>query len=306
MNVDYCLANANTDKYPALFAPDITAKLKCLRDRYKDQETHRFGYETVLNAEDNSCDIAFRIDTGKEPVGNIYLEFDHEVYESAAEGGELTPCVFLDATCLKPKHNAEEISAFFDVDLTGLVGADKAKRFKEPLLALAEKLHGKCTSLFQVGSMDSRMPSDSLRVYTERMTVKSAMALLDGLSWPGDRELAGSILSEMKAYAFGGSFIISFDLFADHTISEKTRIEFHVPQTEPEQLDDFLACLTERGHCVPGKADALREWVKERPVYSTNFKNDIAHFKYTIESGRVKTVKAYLRQSDDLRICPAW
>lgn len=301
----YYLEHANTDKYPALFAPDFIEKSKLLREKYKDQETHQLGYETVLNDMDNSCDIAFRIDTGGALVKNTWLEFDCEVYAASGDEGELTPCVFLDATCLKPKRDAEELSSFFDADLTKLAGADKAKRFREPLLSLADKLQGKCSSLFQVGSMDSRIPSDSLRVYTESMSTESALALLDELSWPGDRSLAGCILYDMRPYASGGSFIISFDLFADQTISEKIGMEFHVPQSGSESFDSFLACLIEKGHCTAAKAQALKDWISERPVWGTNLQNDIAHFKYTIASGRVKTVKAYIRQSDEFNI-PAY
>lgn len=302
MNVEYYFSHVNSEKFPALFPPDFIEKSQLLRERYKDQETHRVGYETVLTDTDNSCDIAFLIDTGGELAGNIYMEFDHEVYEAAVEDGELTPCVFLDATCLRPERNAEELSPFFKVDLAGLVGADKACRFREPLLALADKLSGMCSSLFQVGSMDSRMPSDSLRVYIICMNAKKALSLLDKLSWPGDRALAVRILSDMEAYALGGRFIISFDLFADQTISEKIGMEFLIDQSGTERLDDFLDCLCKKGHCVPGKADALKDWVRERPVWKTDLQHDIAHFKYTIASGRIKTVKAYLRQSDDLGI----
>lgn len=302
MKVDQYFANLNAEKYPALFAPDFIEGSKYLRDRYKDQDTHQLGYETVLNVSDNSCDIAFRVDNGGELSGNTWLEFDREVYEGAAVGKELTPCVFLDASCLRPKRKAEELTPFFDADLAGLVGTDKAKRFKEPLLALAEKLSGKCRSLFQVGSMDSRMPSDSLRVYTKSMTAKDAAALLDELSWPGDKALASAVLSDMEPYAYGGRFTLSFDLYPDNSISEKAGIEFHVPQTGPESLDAFLACLTERGHCVPAKAQALKDWIREKPVYASKLQNDIAHFKFTIAAGRIKTVKAYIRQSDEFGI----
>ena len=157
MDVTYCLENAQMEQFPAIFSGACVEGAGRLKELYPRQETHQVIYETVLTEPEATCDISFRVDTGEKPVQDYWLEFDYAVY--AAEDGATTPCKFLDASCLKPKRDPEAVQHFLEQDLVELVGQEKAALLAAPLLDLADKLRGKCSGLFQVGSMDSRTAS---------------------------------------------------------------------------------------------------------------------------------------------------
>jgi hypothetical protein len=63
---------------------------------------------SFLTEAETTCDISFRVDTGMNPVGDYWLEFDYAVYASEDEA-VLTPCKFLDASCLKPNRDEERV-----------------------------------------------------------------------------------------------------------------------------------------------------------------------------------------------------
>ena len=297
MNTKYCFENAEMYKYPAVFSGACIDSSERLKEQYGEQETHQVIYETVLTQPESTGDISFRVDTGKKPVGDYWLEFDYAVYASEDEA-VLTPCKFLDASCLKSNRDPEEVLFFLEQDLKELIGQDKAALLEQPLLDLADKLAGKCSALFQVGSMDSRKASESLRIYTRPMKPDKVFALLESLSWTGDPQPARRVMDGMTQYAAGGGFTLSFDLFRDH-ISEKVGIEFHPLQNKPEKLKSLLTCLMYDWGCFPAKCDAMMDWYLAKPIPETMLQNDICHIKFTIDEGEVCTVKAYLRQIDE-------
>lgn len=300
MNAGYFFENSERHKYPALFSRECVESASRLRERYCEQETHQFGYETVLTEPETMCDISFRVDTGKKPVSDYWLEFDYEAYASEDESA-LTPCMFMDASCLKPNGDPETVRQFLTQDFVSLVGPNKAALLATPLRDLVGKLDGRCKSLFQVGSMDSRMPTKSVRIYTQPMRVEDILALLLSLCWKGDPEPAQRVMGEMLPYAHGGRFTLSFDLYPD-CISEKIGIEFHPRQNKPQSVKPLLDCLVEGWGCLPGKCDALMDWILARPIPETMLQNDICHIKFTLEGGEVRTVKAYLRLCDEARV----
>ena len=296
MDVTYCLENAQMEQFPAIFSGACVEGAGRLKELYPRQETHQVIYETVLTEPEATCDISFRVDTGEKPVQDYWLEFDYAVY--AAEDGATTPCKFLDASCLKPKRDPEAVQHFLEQDLVELVGQEKAALLAAPLLDLADKLRGKCSGLFQVGSMDSRTASSSVRIYTQPMKADDTLALLEDLSWAGDPEPARRMMEEASPYAPTWGFTLSFDLFADH-ISERIGIEFHPLQAKPEKVRPLLDKLVGVWDCLPQKCDAVMEWMLAKPIPETMLQNDISHIKFNLEGGAVRTVKAYLRQSDE-------
>ena len=299
MNTSYFLENAELQTYPALFSGECIERTARLKEQYREQETHQAIYETILTEPEATCDISFRVDTGKKPVANYWLEFDYAVFASQGEGA-LVPCKFLDASCLKPNGNPEDVRTFLDQDFADLVGKDKAARLKPALIELADKLDGKCSALFQVGSMDSRVPTESARIYTQPMKLDDTLALLSSLSWIGDPEAARHVMQGVSPFAPARGFTLSFDLFPD-CISEKIGIEFHPLQNRPERLEPLLAHLADEWGCLPQKCDALMDWFLARPIPETLLQNDICHIKFTLDGGEVRTVKAYLRQIDEAR-----
>ena len=100
MNTRCYYENAELQKYPAVFSSECVDRSERLKEQYGEQETHEVICETVLTETEATCDISFRVDTGKKPVENYWLEFDYAVYSSGDETA-LTPCKFLDASCLK-------------------------------------------------------------------------------------------------------------------------------------------------------------------------------------------------------------
>jgi pyrroloquinoline quinone biosynthesis protein E len=148
--------------------------------------------------------------------------------------------------------------------------------------------------------MDSRAASESVRIYTQPMKRDDTLALLSSLSWTGDPEAACRAMEAMSPYAPTRGFTLSFDLFADR-ISEKVGIEFHPLQAKPQQVKPLLACLVDEWGCLPQKCDAIMDWFLAKPIPKTMLQNDICHIKFTIGGGAVRTVKAYLRQSDEAR-----
>ena len=120
MNTKYCFENAEMYKYPAVFSGACIDSSERLKEQYGEQETHQVIYETVLTQPESTCDISFRVDTGKKPVGDYWLEFDYAVYASEDEA-VLTPCKFLDASCLKSNRDPEEVLFFLEQDLKELI-----------------------------------------------------------------------------------------------------------------------------------------------------------------------------------------
>ena len=130
MNTSYFLEHAELSAHPALFSDACIDRTERLKGRYREQETHQVIYETVLTEPEDRCDISFRVDTGKKPVANYWLEFDYAVYASEG-GGALVPCTFLDASCLKPNGDPENIKTFLEQGFAELVGKDKAARLEQ-------------------------------------------------------------------------------------------------------------------------------------------------------------------------------
>ena len=299
MKAGYFFDNAELHAFPALFSRECMESACRLQERYCEQETHQVIYETALIDPKATCDISLRVDTGKKPVENYWLEFDYAVYASE-NNAEFAPCTFLDASCLKPKRDSEAVRQFLEQDFAELVGQEKSALLAPALLDLADKLDGKCPALFQVGSMDSRTPTESVRIYTLPMKLENILALLASLSWTGDAELAQRVMDAMLPYVSGGGFTLSFDLFPEG-ISEKIGLEFHPLQSRPEKLAPLLGQLVDGWGCLPEKCDALMDWILARPIPETMLLNDICHIKFTIDEGAVRTVKGYLRQSDEAR-----
>jgi pyrroloquinoline quinone biosynthesis protein E len=149
--------------------------------------------------------------------------------------------------------------------------------------------------------MDSRLASESVRIYTQPMKPENVLLLLSSLSWTGDSQPAQRVMEEMSAYASMGRFTLSFDLFPDR-ISEKIGIEFYPRQYRPKTLEPLLRSLVDGWDCLPEKCDALMDWYLEKPIPETRLQTDICHIKFTIEGGEVHTVKAYMRQLDERRV----
>ena len=304
MKAGYVFENAELHAYPALFSCECIERSNRLKEECRDQETHQVIFETVLTEPESTCDISFRVDTGETPVADCWLEYDYATY-GAEDGGVLAPCKFLDASCLKPKGDPEKVKHFLERDLVDLVGQEKAALLSAPLLDVVDKLAGSCSALFQVGTMDSRMPTQSVRVYTRPMKAKSVLVLLSSLSWAGDPKGAQLVMDEMSPYVTGGGFTLSFDLFSDG-ISEKIGIEFHPLHHGPKRVKALLDLLVGKWDCLPEKCDAVMDWVLAKPIPETMLQNDISHIKFTLGDGAVRTVKAYLRQSDEASVIASY
>ena len=281
---------------PVFFSEDTVGKIRRIEEAYAGQDFAQVIYEVVLNDPVGTVDVSGRIDTAEDAAKNYWLEYDYGVY---AGNGPLTPCVFLDASCLGPEKDEETAGIFYELDLPRLIGAEKAAALAPAVKGLVKKLSGKCPSLFQVGSMDSREPSDSVRIYTEDMSKENAAALLEELSWPGDTAAPYALTEELQSFTESGGFTVSFDLFCDH-ISEKIGVEFKPSLTDREEAEVFFKYLVRAGYCLPEKAEGLMAWITERFGENSSVINDISHIKFSIEQEKVISVKAYLRQTNGL------
>lgn len=284
--------------YPFLFSRECVQALDAVEKVYGSTLSHQVIFEVHLNDDSRTTDFSFCVDEPDgSPVHDRWLEFDYETY---AGPESLIPCVFLDASAL---GNPEGSEYFCGTALPGLTGAEKADIIVPALknLCSCPEIKG---GLFQVGSMDSRKPSDSVRIYTNDLDSEQVISVLEFMNWPGDSNKLSAWLGEWSQFAAKGLYNLSFDLFSDR-ISEKIGIEFQPRTKLPKTMDTITDYLMEKGFCRQDKAESLCGWVRELPLGAPYIQNDVSHIKFTIEQGQPSVVKAYLRQSDELKLTNA-
>ena len=283
------LQNADLHNFPVLIGEDCIRELARMQVRCGEVRAPQAIYEVQLGEAPKTADFSYKVESGRADVKDHWYEYDFEEY---AEGGAFRPCVFSDASCLVPGADGEAVQYFYETELPDLVGAEKATLITPALQRLITLLDGKCESLFQVGTMDSRKPSESVRIYTESMSGENVLLLLQELGWTGNPAAADSVMQAVGQFTQG--FMLSFDLFPDH-ISRKIGIEFQPPTVYPEAQKMLFALLTEKGWCQPEKQAPLFRWITEPPIAAFMMQKDISHIKFSIDGDAV-SAKAYLRQ----------
>ena len=100
-------------RYPALFDDEALNRLQNVRRAFGDQVSEEVILEVRLSDHSKTCDYSFRVDTGKKPVKEYWLELDSD----ACAAADIAPCYFIDASALKPD---QEAVGFYETALPAL------------------------------------------------------------------------------------------------------------------------------------------------------------------------------------------
>ena len=274
--------------YPQLFDMEGMHKLDNVEKVYGHLETEETILEICLSGGEKSCDYSIRIDTDSPSVREYWYELD----AGACISREIAPCYFIDASSVKP---GQDNNGFYDGPLTKLAGEKRVKALLPRLDKCVEKLENRCEGLFQIGAMEGRGQSESLRIFTMDIDKGNLVEYLQEIGWEGDIPALKKNLTKWEPYSITRKFILDFDIY-DSSVSGKIGINFGTSYYYPESVERLLSLLEEEGLCLPEKKEDVLRFIQAFPSYSPFIQNDISHFKIPFENGRAFMAKAYLRQ----------
>ena len=286
-SVETCINYFYRNKYPNLFDAECYQRLQNVFNQFGNLATHETILEVVLSNNEKSCDYSIRLD-GDDLTKEYWLELDFE----ACRENPIQPCYFIDATNIKSAADIEETCAKI---LPKIAPVETIQAVRQNLQKVFELF--KDVGFYQIGSMSSRKPSNSLRIF---LNDASRSFIIENLSkiWRGDLLVLENLLTKFEKYSDGRKFIIDFDIFAD-SISEKIGVNFGTVNKTTSTIKKFLEFLRTENLCTVEKMHDVLKFIDEFPQYSPYVQNDISHFKFAFESGKVSKAKAYLRQGDD-------
>jgi hypothetical protein len=276
--------------YDHLFDPQCLRELANVEQVYGDVVASESIMEVVLSEEELGGDYSFCVKTEDELVTEYWVELDAGSYRS----NQMRPCCFIDASSVVAGKDNER---FYETALVRLAGEERVRRLLPMLRRLVEKLHGRGESLFQLGAMNGRGLEDRLRVFTNDMTKEQLLSFLKELSYPGDLAVVQQYLDVWEPFSDKGMFIVDFDIL-EEGISEKIGINFGTRKKDHKTIEAWLTYLEQDHLCLPSKKEDVLSWAKAFPQHTPWIQNDISHFKFAFQDGRLQKAKAYLRQND--------
>lgn len=288
MKVKDCLEYFNKTSYPYLFDKEGLLKLDNVKKVYGNLETEETILEISLSEEKRDCDYSIRINTDSILVKEYWYELDAEICNSH----EMQPCYFIDASSVRPN---QDNTIFYQNALIKMAGADRIEKRKDKLEQCVKALDGKCQGLFQLGVMESRGQTESLRVFTQAMKKEDFIAYLQEIGWNGDKIALEQWLKELEPYCGGKKFILDFDIESTG-ISEKIGINFGTIRSNSKTVRKWLSFLEEKNLCLSEKREDILRFIETFPSHTPFLQNDISHFKLPFQQGKITKAKAYLRQ----------
>ena len=150
----------------------------------------------------------------------------------------------------------------------------------------------------QAGVLPGR-PRRAVRLVVHRIDPSELPGLLDRLRWPGSADTVRSVTVATGDLTAPGA-VLSLDVSA-RGISRRLGLELFrpVPQSPIDRAGwrPMIERLTDRGWCVPAKAEGLRAWPRAERVLGRHgayrIYQYINHVKAVVEHGRV-AAKAYV------------
>lgn len=274
--------------YPNLFGRECVRQLENIEAVYGEKESEETILEVVLGQEERNCDYSIKIDTGKNEVKDYWYEMDYGSYA----GRGIIPCFFIDASGVQPE---KDNSLFYQNVLPKLAGVERAEKLKIMLAECVEKLAGKCDALFQLGVMNGRGQTDSIRLFTDDMKKEKLVEYLKDVGWGGDTDSLTEFLTELEPFSDRRMFILDFDVYKDG-ISEKIGINMGLKGQQRKIVEEWLDYLVRNDLCLLAKRKDVLKWIEEYPAHTPFIRNDISHFKFAFQGKNVLAAKAYLRQ----------
>ncbi len=289
----------NMERYEHLFDEECLRRIQCINEEYGQTESHTVILEVNLAKEACTCDFSIYIDNPLEPFPETWLEFDYA--RCAAKDKE--PCFFKEVSNL---YEGDNEAYLYRQQLPDMMGKELAEKLTPMLKKCLAAMKDLDTPPYNVGAMNGRGELSSLRLFTEFMTRKAIIELLRRLSWKGDTEALDQCLARLESYG-RKKFIIDFDVYEDH-ISDKISISVETADKKEKSVIRILDYLEQKGLCLPGKKEDVIRFIRVFPFPKPFMRNDISHFKFSFEGGKVTGAKVYLRQGDlyTLKTYRAW
>lgn len=255
------------------------------------QPVHEIIIETELQNENISADLSVRFDIDDKdiPVKEYWLEMDYNNGFSVDD-----PCKFIDASFITPKGCSDEN---YEKIIRKFAGDNRADTLRETLKSVSAALDGKCSGLYQLGTMDSRGQLEGLRIFTDGMSKNDLADYLAGLDWKGDIGKLVKVISAFEECAVKGKFILDHDISADG-ISDKIGINFGIRYASGDCADKAMETLAGMGMCCPSKRNGVIGWLDTPPYYEPFMQNSLSHFKIAFSGDSITSAKVYLQIND--------
>ncbi len=278
------------EKYPSLFDGECYERLLNVEHAFGDIKTNEGIMEICLSKEEKACDYSIRVEVENSAlVKEYWYELDSEA--CAEKQKEIPACYFVDASKVIPGKDNQE---FYDKVLVRMAGRKRVDNLKDMIDTCVDALEKYNATIFQLGAMNGRGETDSVRLFTGNMKAEDIVSYLKELSWKGDANVLAAFLQKWEKCSERKRFILDFDIFSDH-ISEKIGINFGPKEKDPKTTETFLNALMEEGLCLPEKKEDVLRFTNCFPNHTPFIQNDISHFKFPIIGDKVLLAKAYLR-----------
>ncbi|MBE6095293.1 MAG: radical SAM protein [Schwartzia succinivorans] len=290
MLVKECLDYLGQKTYENLFDDGCRRGWENVRQQFGDKETSEIILAVCLSKEEKGCGYSIRLDR-KTPFGNeLWLELDDE----ACSAMPIRPCFFFDVSRVE---NVSSLSEMCDSMLSEIVSPETLEAVRPVLLRCAEIVFSRGQRILQVGSMQGRGMTGSLRLFLDDMERDDVLSCLGDFGWDGDVSALDTLLCRLEPYSERRRFIVDFDV-CPQGVSRKIGINFGSPNKHTATISRLLEFLKGMGLCVDGKRQDVLRFVDEFPQFSPYIQNDISHFKLAFQDGCVTAAKAYLRQGN--------
>ena len=288
MMVTKYLENFRTLSCTELFSEECLDALKFIQNKYGQVEANHVIYEINLNNPVRTLDFSYRVFEGI-PAYPYWYEFDYEFYSQ----GNLSHGYFLD---LSRDASLPPLLSKNEEIVCRVIGRGKFEILRQPLVNIEKFLADRGTRLSYIGNLDHRGYSESVRIEAAVKTHKKVIELLRELSYSGDISLVEDTISKLEPYTKGGSYLLSFDMFADR-ISDKIGIDVF-PLFSLNEIEDLVNFLVDNKLCLHEKGQGLIKWSSD-PLPEGILQQRITFIKNQFEKDKIVAVKAYLMQSNE-------
>lgn len=292
---DY-LSYFRQQSYPHLFSDECITGMQNIEAEYGNRISPKVIYEVRLGSTENITDFSIQLLTSDNMVKNYWLEFDFDEYQKDGAG---IPCVFYDASSFLPK---KELWVNYHDRIYQYIGKDRSVCLENQLKKSVLLLEGRCPSLFQIGTMNSRQENRSVRIYTTDMNRLHISEYLKEMSWSGDYQLINHWMKRLEQIRGDKGFSVSFDVYPSH-ISSKIGLEFTVRTSQPDykkKIAQMIDLLIKDNICLENKGIEILNWLEAKPykVEDRYIRNMITHIKIQFNNDKFLGIKCYLGQAE--------
>ena len=294
MQISAFLNCFRSQSYESLFSTECVNALTNIENKYGSQLSPKVIYEVELGSHSRTMDFSMQFLSDDPLIGDYWLEFDYDEY---SDSRKMKPCVFYNAAAFA---KTSEWWTDYRIHMGNYIGTDRAAKLESQLKKTVIALDGFCSSLFQIGTMDSRCETESVRIYTRDMSRSNVKQYLRALQWAGDYATTDQWMLHFEQIIARLGFTVSFDVMPDK-ISSKIGIEFTVPlssATAHADISNVFQFLIEQGVCVPEKANDIIRWANAPAFQYEDHEiiNMITHVKMLFDGEKPTKAKCYLGQ----------